>query len=576
MTNLWAVNSLGKVYTLSTNEDCWVELKSDGVDFKKVAAHEFFTWAISGDHQIYIYVPTRDIPIRYRVVTYENERWNPFSGFSDKLLPTDRPHWSSADGLVSLPQENFKLPSKSWDWEEEWYVEDNLDGQPLGPEGWTYAADFPVSYSPNKTWNSLVRRRKWIRYRRFCATNKWSLIPSIHEDPVLEPFIDVSVGGTEIPGSESNKFAVWAVTIMGRVVFRYGVTETSPEGSGWVPIATPGQADVSQVSVGPTGLAWAITWSGNALVRIGVTRENIMGSDWSVVDPPSESDLLTQISVGKNVVWALSKENKVWFRKGIDGLHSSENIKDAVGTGWVEMFGTFTGISVGIDDQVFSISSNALDIQLRTGVNSNEFFGRTWKTLKAPLQSLHRSPSSSSLDSMSTISHRDSVLASDSVSLSQSPQSSRKISTASYTPSQRSDSCINLSITSEELSDRKFSDLEINCHRNESHNRFQSISNRSSYSSLDSESFYSDKVLAFQSPMEMVVDNSNRDIMWIWISASGCAVNSESLPTWFSEATSISKSAVDELWYSDVVSQLKARFKREVSPFSSYPKAIEQ
>ncbi|PRD31442.1 UNVERIFIED_CONTAM: Pex23 [Trichonephila clavipes] len=216
MTNLWAVNSLGKVYTLSTNEDHWVEIKSE-VDFKKVSTHEFFTWAISGDHQIYIYVPTRDIPIRYRVVTYENERWNPFSGFSDKLLPTDRPHWSSADGLVSLPQENFHLPSNSWEWEEEWYVEDNLDGQPLEPEGWTYATDFPASYNPNKTWNSCVRRRKWIRYRRFCATNKWSLIPSIHEDPVQEPFIDVAVGGNEIPGGESNKFTVWAVTIMGRV-----------------------------------------------------------------------------------------------------------------------------------------------------------------------------------------------------------------------------------------------------------------------------------------------------------------------------------------------------------------------
>lgn len=50
------------------------------------------------------------------------------------MLPTDRPHWSSEDGLVALPKENFTLPSAAWEWEEEWYVEDNFKGQPLEPE----------------------------------------------------------------------------------------------------------------------------------------------------------------------------------------------------------------------------------------------------------------------------------------------------------------------------------------------------------------------------------------------------------------------------------------------------------
>jgi hypothetical protein len=31
--------------------------------------------------------------------TFENERWNPIEGFCSKLLPTDRPHYSSMDGL---------------------------------------------------------------------------------------------------------------------------------------------------------------------------------------------------------------------------------------------------------------------------------------------------------------------------------------------------------------------------------------------------------------------------------------------------------------------------------------------
>lgn len=42
-------------------------------------------------------------------------------------------------------------------------------------------------------------------------------IPGIDADHVKEPFIDVCVGGTEIPGGESENFSVWAITILGRV-----------------------------------------------------------------------------------------------------------------------------------------------------------------------------------------------------------------------------------------------------------------------------------------------------------------------------------------------------------------------
>lgn len=73
MSYLWAVDCYGKVFILCTSDDHWTELESNGLDIKKVSAHEYFTWAVGGDHQIYIYIPTKDIPIRYRVVTYENE-----------------------------------------------------------------------------------------------------------------------------------------------------------------------------------------------------------------------------------------------------------------------------------------------------------------------------------------------------------------------------------------------------------------------------------------------------------------------------------------------------------------------
>ncbi|XP_035211237.1 tectonin beta-propeller repeat-containing protein 1-like isoform X2 [Stegodyphus dumicola] len=519
------------------------------------------------------------------------------------LLPTDRPQWSNMDGLASLPKENFHLPSKSWEWEGDWYVEDNLEGQPLEPEGWTYAADFPATYGPNKSWNSCVRRRKWIRYRRFCATNKWSLIPSIHEDPVLEPFIDVSVNGTEIPGGESNNFAVWAVTIMGRVIFRYGVTEISPEGSGWVPIKTPEECDVNQISVGPTGLVWAITWSGSAIVRIGVTRENIMGSHWIKVEPPSPEDLLSQVSVGKNVVWAISKDNKVWFRKGINGLHSGENADDATGSGWIEMFGTLANLSVGVNDQVFSISADARNIQLRTGINDSELCGRTWKVISAPLKLLHHSSSFSSLDSLSILSHKDSLYTSDSFSSSSRNQSFRKKSGDSVIScppvskcEERSECSIlesNLERSESSSNSKLDSDLGDIFYKSEkevpnidedlthshspSHMRFDSICNRtSSYCSLDGSTYTVEQSgLLWHAPTDVDYQIC-ADVMWVWISGSGCTVISETLPNWFSEGGSVCKSAVDEPWFNDVLSQLKDRYTREMLRFSSYPKAVEK
>lgn len=581
MSLLWAADCYGKVFTISTADDHWIELDSNGLDIKKISVHEFFTWAIGGDHQIYMYVPARDIPIRYRVVTFENERWNPISGFCDKLLPTDRPHWSSEDGLVGLPQEKFVLPSNAWEWEEEWYVEDNLKGQPLEPEGWTYAIDFPAKYGPNKSWNSVVRRRKWIRYRRFCATNKWSSIPGVDTDPVKEPFIDVCVGGTEIPGGEPENFSVWAVTIQGRIMFRKGVSQTSPEGECWIHVSVPERCEGSQISVGPTGLVWAVTWTGETLIRTGVTRENAMGSSWIVIEPPNPEEGLTEVSVGKQVVWALSRSNKVWFRKGIDGYHSGENSSDATGSGWIEMFGNSINISVGLYDQVFSIDADTNNIQIRTSVNSSELYGRTWKSLEAPKKLLHHSSSVSSLDSISIVSQRGistSTYTSDSISLDGRTQSFRKISTDSAV------SCPVLNKTNEDMlpsNDISRSSEQLVRHGSGDMNDDiyeRTVDDRSlSYCNLDSNSLAIDVPdIMWHSHMETVPDHSTRENGWTWISASGCAVDSEALPNWFCEGSLMQKSAVDEPWYNIVILELKDRYHREMEKFSTYPQAVEK
>lgn len=50
-------------------------------------------------------------------------------------------------------------------------------------QGWEYAVDFPASFSKDKKWNSCVRRRRWLRNRRYKALGLWSKV-GISEIPL--------------------------------------------------------------------------------------------------------------------------------------------------------------------------------------------------------------------------------------------------------------------------------------------------------------------------------------------------------------------------------------------------------
>ncbi len=73
---LWAVSSLGNVFTLSKSSVEWVQVSSRGLilsGFKKVSAALHSVWALACDHQVFVYVPSSDLPIRCQESTFENE-----------------------------------------------------------------------------------------------------------------------------------------------------------------------------------------------------------------------------------------------------------------------------------------------------------------------------------------------------------------------------------------------------------------------------------------------------------------------------------------------------------------------
>lgn len=51
-------------------------------------------------------------------------------GFTDTLLPTDRWPWSDVTGMNPQPLHSFQLPSRSWEWEGDWYVDQSCGGEP--------------------------------------------------------------------------------------------------------------------------------------------------------------------------------------------------------------------------------------------------------------------------------------------------------------------------------------------------------------------------------------------------------------------------------------------------------------
>lgn len=146
-----------------------------------------------------------------------------------------------------------------------------------------------------------------------------------------------------------------------KAMFRGGVSMSAPEGLRWTAISTPVGSELAQLSVGPTGLVWAVLYNGRAIVRSGVTRDNLAGSAWLDVKPPihtnstdsANSLKIVQVSVGTNAVWCVCNDCSVWFRRGINGNASGVSEDAAIGSGWVEMIGNISMVSVAANDQVW-------------------------------------------------------------------------------------------------------------------------------------------------------------------------------------------------------------------------------
>uniref|UniRef100_A0A3P8RHH5 Tectonin beta-propeller repeat-containing protein 1 n=1 Tax=Astatotilapia calliptera TaxID=8154 RepID=A0A3P8RHH5_ASTCA len=373
ITLLWAVDVYGRVYSLSTAGQRWERADDSLLELKRVSAGKGRCWGIGCDHHVYLNMMPSETPIRYREETYENQRWNPVDGFTDTLLPTDRWPWSDVTGMNPQPLHSFQLPSRSWEWEGDWYVDHTCGGEPSQTGGWEYAVDFPANFSPDKKWNSCVRRRRWIRYRRYIAQGTWAKIPLDNPRKPPLPLCDISCGGWEMSDQSGRYPYLWSVSQQGQVWFREGIHPRVPEGTSWEEVEVP--KEVAQISAGPGDLLWALLWDGNLLVRTGLSLDSPTGTSWLEVESPGKEIEALHVAVGVSVVWVVTKDYKVWFRRGV-------NSHNPCGSGWISIGGEMMMVDVGLNDQVWAVGEDR-GLYFRIGVTPSEPSGNGWIPVSA-------------------------------------------------------------------------------------------------------------------------------------------------------------------------------------------------
>lgn len=235
---------------------------------------------------------------------YENQRWNPLSGYTTTGLPTDRHMWSDVTGRHKRSKEHTKLLSMHWQWISDWMVDFHTPGG-VDRDGWQYAVDFPASYHGKKQFTDLVRRRRWLRRCKLTTSGPWQEMGSAK-------LLDVSVrtfGG----GDEEMRTVIWALGVNGDVLVRKGVSAAAAWGTGWDHVA--GEYAFVSVACGADGRVWAVAKNGTVYFRCGGTsEEEVHNGNWQpLASPPGVQ--FRQIAAGRAGVWAVDGSGRMVVRK---------------------------------------------------------------------------------------------------------------------------------------------------------------------------------------------------------------------------------------------------------------------
>ncbi|XP_035292766.1 tectonin beta-propeller repeat-containing protein 1 isoform X4 [Cricetulus griseus] len=399
---IWSVTCKGDIFVSEPSPDLEARehlLPCDQMFWRQMGGHlriieansRGVVWGIGYDHTAWVYTggygggcfqglasSTSNIYTQSDVKSvyiYENQRWNPVTGYTSRGLPTDRYMWSDATGLQECTKAGTKPPSLQWTWVSDWYVDFSVPGG-TDQEGWQYASDFPASYHGYKTMKDFVRRRCWARKCKLVTSGPW-----LEVAPIALSDVSIIPEGADVDG-RGHHIALWAVSDKGDVLCRLGVSELNPAGSSWLHVGT--DQPFASVSIGACYQVWAVARDGSAFYRGSVSPSqpagdfSITGDCWyHIPSPPKQK--LTQVSVGQTSVYALDENGNLWYRAGITPSYPQ-------GSSWEHVSNNVRKVSVGPLDQVWVIAnkvqgSHGLSrgtVCRRMGVQPREPKGQSW------------------------------------------------------------------------------------------------------------------------------------------------------------------------------------------------------
>lgn len=122
---------------------------------------------------------------------------------------------------------------------------------------------------------------------------------------------------------------------------------------------------MKHISVSASGTVWGVDNYGQIFHRVSASLANPLGDSWRMIEGK-----MTQVSVGEAGVWAINKENDIFYR---DGTHGDTG---RPGYDWTRVDGKFKYVSSG-SNFVLAISTSN-DLHIREGISTKNPKGVTW------------------------------------------------------------------------------------------------------------------------------------------------------------------------------------------------------
>ena len=88
---LWFVDYHGSLYKYTLKTHQWKRVSRENTNsrkdtFKRISSSQTCAWGIGGDQNVHVTVYETDLPIRVCESSYENQRWIPTKGWSEKSV----------------------------------------------------------------------------------------------------------------------------------------------------------------------------------------------------------------------------------------------------------------------------------------------------------------------------------------------------------------------------------------------------------------------------------------------------------------------------------------------------------